>query len=309
MEIVVLGSGAGGGFPQWNCNSQASNRARHGDPKAKSRTQSSLAVCANGKDWVLLNASPDIRHQINTTPALYPAEGLRHSPISAVLLTNADVDHVAGLLTLRESHPFAIYGTGRVLDVLGANSIFNVVNPDLVPRRPFGLGQTVDIRGTDDSDLGLRVELFGVPGKVALWLEDESKGANFGSVEEDTIGLRIEEIQSGKSFYYIPGCAAVPNELKARVNGTDLLFFDGTTWTDDEMPRMGLGPKTGKRMGHICMSGAEGSIAAFAEVSIGKRVFVHINNSNPALLEDSEERKEAEKAGWIISEDGMEFRL
>ena len=308
MRIVVLGSAAGGGFPQWNCNCPVCRRGRVGDPAAAPRTQSSLAVSADGVQWFLLNASPDIRQQLAQTPQLHPANGLRHSPVVGVVLTNADVDHIAGLLGLREGQALSVYATARVHRVLASNPIFGVLNPVVVTRLPLSLEDETDLRLADGRASGLAVTAFAVPGKVALWLEDATKD-DFGSVEEDSIGLRISERASGRAFWYVPGCASMPADLAARLDGAELLFFDGTTWTDDEMQRTGVGAKTGRRMGHMSMSGAEGSIAALAGPAIGRRVFVHINNTNPVLLADSAERAMAAAAGWEIAHDGLEIVL
>ncbi|MCB1507124.1 MAG: pyrroloquinoline quinone biosynthesis protein PqqB [Hyphomicrobiaceae bacterium] len=310
MLIKVLGSAAGGGFPQWNCNCRNCADVRRGASGFTARTQSSLAVSSNGRDWVLLNASPDLRQQINATPALgSQASGeLRNSPIKAAVLTNGDVDHISGLINLREMQPFLVYGSGRVLSVLSSNSIFKILNAEMVQRRELGLDAPVQLMGPG-GDLGLTIEAFAVPGKVALYLEDTSKGADFGTVEGDTIGLKITAPESDKTFYYIPGCADVDARLSDRIRGAALVFFDGTLFTDDEMVKAGLMPKTGKRMGHISMSGSDGSIAAFASLGVERKVYVHINNSNPVLDENSPQRKEAEDAGWEIGYDGMEISL
>lgn len=305
MKICVLGSAAGGGFPQWNCNHPNSRRARQKDPAAKPRTQSSITVSADGEDWFLFNASPDLRQQINDNEILQPKRDLRHSPIQGAVLTNADVDHVAGLLNLRESQPLNIYATQRVLDVLAANSIFNVLNPEFVKRRPMKLEQPTELQKADGSPAGITIVPFAVPGKVALWLEDASKGDNFGSVEEDTIALEIRDGTGEPRFFYIPGCAAMTPELAKRLRGAPLVFFDGTLWTDDEMIRGNVGVKTGKRMGHMSNSDPDGTIEAFKDLDVKRKIFIHINTTNPILLDDSEERKIAEAAGWEVSYDGM----
>ena len=211
MRLKIIGSAAGGGFPQWNCNYRLSRGAWNGAVNVRPRTQSSLAASANGSDWVLFNASPDIRQQIAATPELQPrAEGpLRGTPIRAVVLTNADVDHIAGLLSLREREPFAIYATRRVLQVLEANSIFNVLDPSIVQRRELVLGQRTDILDVKHQPIGIVIETFPVPGKVALFLEDQTKAADgFGTEEGDTIGLRISSLTDDRAAFYIPGCAA-----------------------------------------------------------------------------------------------------
>lgn len=305
MQILVLGSGAGGGYPQWNCNHPNSRRARRGDPAARPRTQSSIAVSADGERWVLCNASPDLRQQIADNDVLHPRQGLRDSPLRAVVLTNADVDHVAGLLTLRESQPLALYATSRVLGVLAANTVFNVLNPQFVERRPFALDTVSDLCERDGTPLGVRVRPFTVPGKVALWLEDATRGANFGSVAEDTIALEILDADDRTCLYYIPGCASFPPELAARLRGAPLVFFDGTLWVDDEMIRDGVGTKTGQRMGHMSVSGSGGTLEAFAGLGVRRRIFIHINTTNPILLDDSPERAAVTAAGWEVAWDGM----
>lgn len=307
MRIRVLGSAAGGGFPQWNCGCGGCRRARAGDPAARPRTQSSLAVSADGERWALLNASPDLRAQIAANPPLHPAPGHgRHSPIAAVVLTNADVDHVAGLLSLRESQPFALHATPRVLGVLEANSLFRVLDPGRVPRRPMPLDAAVALLDAAGVPLGLTVEAFAVPGKVALYLEDPAAGPSFGSVPEDTVALRVCGPDGG-GFFYVPGCAAVPRWLANHLTGAPLVFFDGTTWSEDEMIRTGTGTKTAGRMGHMPMSGPAGSLAALAPLGIARRVYIHINNTNPVLLDDSPERTAVEAAGWTVAHDGMEI--
>jgi pyrroloquinoline quinone biosynthesis protein B len=309
MKIIVLGSAAGGGFPQWNCNCEGCRRARSGDPLARPRTQSSLAVSADGRRWLLLNASPDLRAQILATPALHAVGERRGTPIAAALLTNADIDHVTGLLTLRESQPFALYATARVHGVLAANPVFQVLNPALVERRAMALGEPFHPAGPGDEPLGLEVEVFAVPGKVALYLEDETAGPDLGSVPEDTVAVRITDVRTGNHFFYMPGCATVPDWLADRLRGAPLVFFDGTTWSDDEMARTGTGVKTARRMGHMAMSGPDGSLMAFEGLNVGRKVYIHLNNTNPVLLEDSAERRSVEAAGWDVAYDGMELSV
>jgi pyrroloquinoline quinone biosynthesis protein B len=310
MLIRVLGAAAGGGFPQWNCNGRNSASVRAGKPGFTARTQSSLAISADGQRWALLNASPDLREQLAASPALWPAAGgpLRNSPIKAVVLTNADVDHIIGLINLREAQAFSIYGSSRVLATLKSNSVFNVCNETIVPRRELPLDVPVNLEGAGE-DLGLTIEPFAVPGKVALFLEDTKAGGNFGSREGDTIGLKVTQPTTGKHFYYVPGCAELDAPLAARLKGAPLVFFDGTLYTDDEMLTQGLLNKTGKRMGHISISGPEGSIEAFKTLGVGRKVYVHINNSNPVLDETSPERWATQAAGWEVGYDGLEVRL
>ena len=307
MKIIILGAAAGGGFPQWNCACGNCARARCGDPAAKPRTQAALAVSVNDSDYVIFNASPDLRGQILATPALQPRSGLRDSPIAAAVLTGGDVDFTAGLLNLREGHRFGLYAGRRIFDLLGDSQIFRVLDAGLVPRRELPVDVPTRLANGAGQDLGITVEAFVVPGKVALYAEDVSR-ADFGSSEGDTIGLRIAD-DHGRAFFYIPSCARVSEDVARRVRGAALVLFDGTLWHDNEMIEAGLMPKTGARMGHISVSGPEGSIAAFAGLDVARKVFVHVNNSNPMILDDTPERAEAERARWIVAHDGMEIVL
>ena len=310
MRIRILGAAAGGGFPQWNCNCLNCAQARAGTPGFRPRTQCSLAVSANGRDWVLLNAAPDLRQQINETPELgAQADGpLRNSPIKAAVLTGGDVDFIAGLLNLRELQPFGVYGSSRVLATLADNSVFNVLNADYVPRMELSLDTPTPIDGPG-VDTGLVIEAFAVPGKIALYLESGAATNNYGSREGDAIGLKVSSPASGKHFFYVPGCAEVDDELAGRLEGAPLVFFDGTLYTDDEMLKQGLMQKTGQRMGHMSISGPEGSIAAFERLGVGRKIYVHINNSNPVLDDNSAERRATEASGWEVGYDGMEIDL
>lgn len=310
LRLKIVGSAAGGGFPQWNCNYRLSRGARDGMLGVHRRTQSSLAASANGRDWVLFNASPDILQQVAATPELQPRRDgpLRSSPIRAVVLTNADVDHVAGLLSLRERQPFAIYATSEVLTVLDANPIFNVLDREIVPRREMPAGE-FEICDADGQGTGMRIESFPVPGKVALYMESSQPGVDFSSDSGDTTGIRIAGSNGGGSVFYIPGCARIDAALRARLSGAACLLFDGTVFTDYEMITAGVGTKTGARMGHLAMSGPKGSMAGLERVKIGRRIFVHINNTNPVLDENSPEHAAVRDAGWEVAHDGMEIEL
>jgi pyrroloquinoline quinone biosynthesis protein B len=301
MRAVVLGAAAGGGFPQWNSNAEGCRRARAGDPAAPARTQASLAVSGDGKHWAILNASPDLREQINRSAFLHPTEGLRSTPISDVLLTGGDVDVIAGLLTLRERQPFTLWATRAVHDVLHANPIFEVLARDVVERRTAALGAVLSLAG------GLTAELFAVPGKTPLYLEEGGDAPPPIETGEITVAAVISD--GRRKLVYAPGCAELSPALADRLCDADLVFFDGTLWRDDEMIAARLGRKTGRRMGHISMSGPDGAIAACQDVTSARKVFIHINNSNPVLLADSPERAEAEAAGWEIAYDGMEILL
>lgn len=308
LTIKVVGSAAGGGLPQWNCNFDYSRRARSGDPEVRPRLQSSIIATA-GRGVVMFNASPDIRQQIAQTETLHPdvGGGLRSSPIQAVVLTNADVDHIAGLLSLRERQAFHLYATARVLAVLRDNSIFGVLDPAHVRRIEIGMDQAIEIEGPR-GPTGVTVRLYPVPGKVALYLET-GRTDDFGSGQGDTVGVEIRETGGAGMAHYVPGCAEVTDDLKGRVEGADLLLFDGTVFKDDEMSAAGVGEKTGRRMGHLPIAGPDGSMRALAAVKVARRAYVHINNTNPILDEASQERVDVESNGWDVTFDGMEFRI
>lgn len=293
MKIIILGAAAGGGLPQWNCGCGNCNAARAG--RIPSLTQSSVAVSADGRAWSILNASPDIRMQLAATPALHPT-GARDVPLRSVLVTNGDIDHVAGLLTLRESQPFDLFATAAIHQALSDNPMLAALRSDLVPRRTVALDQTVDLAP------GLTATLFAVPGKVPLY--QEGAVVETGLIGETTVG--VELTANGRRALYIPGCADMPDWLKARIDGADALLFDGTLWDDDEMIRMGLGQKTGRRMGHMP---ATLTIDEMAGVNVGQRIFVHMNNSNPLTDPSTPQAAEARAQGWLIARDGMEITL
>jgi pyrroloquinoline quinone biosynthesis protein B len=307
LRVVVLGAAAGGGVPQWNCGCRICQAARTGHPELQS-TQASLAISADSLHWFLINASPDLRQQLIKAPQLHPAPGkLRHSPIAGVILTNGEIDAIAGLLSMREGWPFTIYGHAKVLATLKSNSVFNVLNDKNVRRVPIELEAPFEPALPDGSPSGIEVLPFEVSGKGAWYLEGERREGS--DATGDTLGLRIRDKATGKSFYFLAACAEVTGDLKSRLKGADLVFFDGTVWQDDEMIAAGLATKTGRSMGHISMSGEQGAIAGLESLGIERKIFLHINNSNPAWLHDSEERKAVERAGWQIPADGMEITL
>jgi pyrroloquinoline quinone biosynthesis protein B len=298
--VIVLGSGAGGGYPQWNCRCAVCELFWKGDPRVSRRTQSSLAVSADGKRWALLNCSPDIREQIGATRALWPDGVPRGTPVSDIVITNGDADHVGGLLSLREQTAYTLWGTEEILGVIAANPMFGVLDEAVVKRRPLAVGPIHRL------DCGLSLQAFMSPGKVPLYMEGEEVKTDMRSPY--TLGLKIWA-DPQKPIVYIPGCGAIDDELRREVDGAFALFFDGTVWRDDEMSRLGVGTKTGRRMGHIPVDGAQGSLEAFQNVTCGRRVFVHINNTNPLLVAGSPERLGAEAKGWEIGYDGMELEI
>jgi len=304
MLAIVLGAAAGGGFPQWNSNAAACRRARSDDPAAQPRTQASVAISADGAGWFLLNASPDLRQQIEAQPLLQPRSGLRSSPIKGVILTGGDVDAIAGLLVLRERQPLTVFATAKTHDILDANPIFNVLASDIVKRQRVAISETLTLGGAEAGGR-LRVEFFTLPGKVPLYLEAQGETPPIAETD-GTVGIEVQD--RGTRLLFIPGCAAITPSLATRINGADVVLFDGTLWADDEMIRAGTGPKTGARMGHMSVSGPSGTMAAFEKLEVGRKILIHINNSNPILLDDSPERAAVEAAGWEVAFDGMEIR-
>jgi pyrroloquinoline quinone biosynthesis protein B len=298
LTAIVLGAAAGGGYPQWNCRCAVCRLAWDGDPRVRSSTQASLAVSGDGAQWTLLNAAPDLRAQLAATAALHPRGTRRMSPIAAVVLTGAEIDQTAGLLNLRERQPFAIHATADTLRALGDNPMFNALGSDIVPRNAVAPGTPFALPG------GLTAELFIVPGKVPLYLEqgtpktDEETGANVG----------VEIAAGGKRLCFVPGAASLNAALRERLARADVIFFDGTLYTDDEMLRSGTGEKTGRRMGHMPIDGAGGSLAALAGLG-GRRIYLHINNTNPILIDGSPERRRVEEAGFEVAADGLEITL
>jgi len=309
MLIRVLGAAAGGGFPQWNCQCGNCRRARAGDAAVKPRSQASLAVSADGAAWVLLNASPDLPAQLRASPTLQPRpEGeARNSPVQAVVISGADIDCIAGLLSLREGHEFSLYAQDFVQDIFRSNPVFGVLNKALVRFETLRPGEAAMLRGGTGRELGLQAESFVVPGKLPLYQEAGRELCEL--VKDDVvIGLEIRDM-AGNGVLFIPACARVTEEITQRAARSKVMFFDGTLWTDDEMIVAGLGPKTGIRMGHISVSGPQGSIAGFAHVTGPRKIFLHINNTNPILCDDSPEAAYVRQAGWEVAYDGMEIML
>lgn len=293
LTAIVLGSAAGGGVPQWNCRCRVCAAAREG--RVRPRTQTSVAVTADGDAWMLLNASPDLRAQILATPALAPrdGEGLRDSPIAAVALTGAEIDQMAGLLHMREGHGFDLFADAATLAALDANPMFDALPADRVARRALPAPGRVAGPG------GLVIESFPVPGKRPLYLEGDD-----ADTASDVIGVIVAA--HGRKLAFVPEIAAVTPIVREALAAVDLVLLDGTVFTDDEMITTGTGRKTGRRMGHMPIAGPDGSLAALAGLS-GRRVYLHINNTNPILIEDSAERRTVERAGWQVAHDGLEI--
>ena len=252
-----------------------------------------MAVSADSEHWLLVGASPDLRQQILENPALSPQHGARHSPIAGVVLTSADVDGIAGLLVLREQQPLKIYAAAAILDILRANRLFEVMDPSLVERIEIEPGVPVD------TQIGLSLTLLTMPGKIPLYQEDRSsRTAQAGA----TYAARVEA--AGRVAVIASACAEVSDDVLGKLADADALFFDGTVFTDNEMQTAGVGTKTGRRMGHVPISGDDGSMKRLRSLA-ARKIYFHINNTNPLLLDDSPERHLAESAGYEIAYDGM----
>lgn len=306
MRIRVLGSGAGGGFPQWNCGCPNCRGVREGALKAAPRTQDSLAVSANGEGWFIFNASPDVRQQIESFPPLHP-RGPRHSPIRALLLTNGDLDHCLGLFSLRESQPLVIYATERVRQgLVEPNVIFRTLQrfPEQVSWRLLNLGREEELSGQDGSPSGLSVTALPVPGKLPIHLE-----GLMPPDREDNVGLWIRDRSAGRLLVYLSGVAAIDESLRQAIDGADCLLFDGTFWSSDELVRLGLSTKRAEDMAHLPIGGPTGSLARLSGLAAHRKLYTHVNNTNPILPEDSPERRALAEAGWEVAEDGLEVLL
>lgn len=297
MWVRVLGAAAGGGFPQWNCGCPQCRAARDGSRPCRSRTQSSVAVSADYRRWFLLNASPDVRAQIESFPALHPCE-VRGSPVQAVLLTDAELDHTLGLLLLREADRLEVHATEAVQETLskGTSLLPTLDAYTNVEWRTVVTGAEVPL--TD----GLSCRAFEAP---------TNKRARFGTGEsaESVVGYRITDDNTGRILVYLPGAQELTASVLAQLEGCDCLLFDGTCWQDDELIRLGVGGKTSRGMGHLPISGADGSLKHLASLSIERKIYIHINNTNPILLEDSPERRAVEEQGFEVAYDGLELEI
>jgi pyrroloquinoline quinone biosynthesis protein B len=307
MLIRVLGSAAGGGFPQWNCGCANCRGLRSGQVRAIARTQECVAVSADGAHWFLLNCSPEIRQQIESYPPLHP-RGPRHSPISAILLTNGDLDHCLGLLSLRESHPLVVYATERVRrGFTDGNVLYRTLDrfPGHLTWRSLEIGTERELAGVDGTPSGLLVEAVAVPGKLPIHLEGDDTAPD----AEDSVGLRIRERATGTVLAYLSSLGAVTDPVRRALDDADCIFFDGTFWSSDELPALGLGTRRAEEMAHLPVGGPDGSLARLGGLPAARRIFIHVNNTNPMLREDSPERARVEAAGWEVASDGLEVTL
>lgn len=306
MRLRVLGSAAGGGFPQWNCGCANCRGVRAGTVRAQPRTQESIAVSADGEAWFLLNASPEIRAQIESFPPLHP-RAPRHSPIAGLLITNGDLDHCLGLLSLRESQPLAIYATERVRrGFTEGNALYATLErfAGQASWRALRPGQALELTLSDGRPSGLAATPIAVPGQPPLHLR--------GRVEpspEDNVGLEIRDRRTGAALVYLSGVAAPTPDVRRALERADCAFFDGTFWASDELIALGLGERRAEDMAHWPIGGPEGSLATLGRIGRGRRLFIHINNTNPILREDSPERAAVTAAGWEVAHDGLELEV
>lgn len=300
MRVMLLGSAAGGGFPQWNCWCPTCRAARENPHLARPRLQSSLAVSADGHGWFLCNASPDVREQLAMLPSR-AATRLRHTPVEGIVLTDAELDHTLGIALLREGRRLHVYATAAVTRTLECDSRILPVTRAFagVSVTELPLDEAMELRDRDGAPSGLTVEAFAVPGDPPRFASTETPG--------HTVGLIIRDAATGGTCAFVPGCGALDETILGRLARVDLIFFDGTCWSDDELIRLGISERTATEMGHLPISGADGSLAQLARLPAPHKVYTHLNNTNPVLLEHSPERATAEEAGMRVGMDGMAF--
>lgn len=303
MKIRVLGSGAGGGFPQWNCNCRNCHGVRHHTIKATPRTQSSIAVSTDDRNWLLFNTSPDILTQLHAFPEIQPKEGVRDTGIKAIMLIDSQIDHTTGLLMLREGKPLDVYCTEMVKQDLSTGfPVFKMledyctVNHHLIPCD----GSSFTIPGIED----LRFYTHALKSKAPPYSPHRHDPH-----EGDNVGVIIEQISTGKKVYYAPGLGEIEPHVMAALQEADCVMVDGTFWTDDEMPSQNISPKKAREIGHLPQSGEGGMIEVLNKVKNTRKILIHINNTNPILDEDSQQRKILDAAGIEVSYDGMEIIL
>jgi pyrroloquinoline quinone biosynthesis protein B len=314
VRVKILGSAAGGGFPQWNCACRNCSGVRSGAVRAKPRSQTQVAISHTGKWWCLLNASPDLRSQILHSRELQPRDGeaTRESPIACVAITGADVDQVAGLLHLREFQPLQIYATGSVRRILTEeNSIFRALQqaPNQATWRSLPPNQKFRLDCGDAPSDGFICESFSIAGDFPGYVRrmTTTAGAPLPS-SEAVVGLMLASA-SGKKLAYLPSVAKLEDSCLPRLDACDVLLFDGTFWDDDELIRIRGDGSSALEMGHIPISGAKGSLEKFSKLTHPRKIFIHVNNTNPILDEDSRERQQVAAAGWEVAEDGWDFEL
>jgi pyrroloquinoline quinone biosynthesis protein B len=314
MHVKILGSAAGGGFPQWNCACPNCQAVRAGRFAGKARTQTQVAISADGKEWFLLGASPDLRSQIEASPELHPSppisrQGIRHSPIVGTVLANADVDHTLGLLLLRELQPLHVYATSSVHRILTEdNSMFIMINrvPNQVTWTDFQPGAVFPLITPAGGDSGVRCRALSLGSHYPAYVSARRRSDLCST--EASLGLIVES-PSGKRLAYMPAVPQIDSVLLKELEAADLLLFDGTFWSDDELIRVQGTGQTAQQMGHVPVSSPEGSLAKLARLGRPRKIYLHINNTNPMLNEAGPEHRQVREAGWEIAEDGWQFDL
>jgi pyrroloquinoline quinone biosynthesis protein B len=309
MQVKILGSAAGGAFPQWNCACANCRAVRAGTFKGKPRTQTQVAITEDGLQWFLLGASPDLRAQIEATPELHPKRGMRHSPIAGIALANADIDHVLGLLLLRELQPLRIHATASVRRILREdNSMFGMLHriPDQAAWTDFEAGKEFSLCDAQGMDSGLRCRAWSLSDHYPAYVTAERQSRL--SPGEASLGFFIHSL-SGARFAYMPAVPKIDDALLAELDSCDVLLFDGTFWSDTELMNAKGDDRTGstaRQMGHVPV---EETLVKLAGVCRPRKIFLHINNTNPMLDEASPQYRRVRDAGWEIAEDGWQFNL
>jgi pyrroloquinoline quinone biosynthesis protein B len=309
VRVEILGSAAGGGFPQWNCNCGNCHASRAGIFHGKARTQTQVAVSARQNSWFLLNASPDLRMQIEASSFLHPHSRERDSPISGVVLTSGDIDQVAGLLSLRELQPFRIYCTRSLQRILREdNSMFSMLNriPNQVLWSEPEIGQESALLDVEGHESGICALIFSVGARYPAYVLP-ARAASLRPAEA-SLGVILES-DSGGRLAYLPAVPGIDDSLVQNLESADVVLFDGTFWSDDELIRVQGSGATARDMGHVPVAGAEGSLRRLAGMRRPRKIFIHINNTNPILDEASPEYRQVRDAGWEIAEDGMGFDI
>jgi pyrroloquinoline quinone biosynthesis protein B len=302
VHVILLGTAAGGGFPQWNCWCPTCRIAREEPTRARPRTQSSIAFSADGVRWFLGNASPDVREQLSQLPRAN-VTGVRHVPVEGIVLTDAELDHTLGITLLREGRQLQVIATPAVIRTIAEDSRVLPVTQAfaIVQTVEIALGEVTPLDYRDGTSSGLTIEMKAVRGDPPRFARKEEVG--------HTVAAFITDTATGKTCAFVPGCGGLGPRLLARLNEAELLLFDGTFWTDDELTRLGISDRPASAMGHVAISGPEGSLAVVSELDCRQKVYTHINNTNPMLIEQSPERAEVEAAGVLVGMDGMRFEI
>ncbi len=306
MQVKILGSAAGGAFPQWNCACANCRAVRAGTFQGKPRTQTQVAITEDGRSWFLLGASPDLRAQIETTPELHPRDGIRQSPIAGVVLANADLDHVLGLLLLRELQPLRVHATASVRRILcEGNSMFGMLHriPNQTVWTDFESGSEFHLCNAQGEDSGIRCRAWSLSTHYPAYVTADRQSQL--APGEASLGFIITS-PSGSRLAYMPAVPQVDDALLEQIDTCDILLFDGTFWSDDELIRVQGSGQTARQMGHVPV---ESTLSKLAKVRCLRKIFLHINNTNPMLDEASAEHRRVRDAGWEIAEDGWQFNL